>query len=276
MSREAPWELLFADDLAIFATEKEKLDEQLAKWRNALEEAGMKVNVGKTKLMKFSKDAEGHVETGKFPCGVCGKGVGVNSIMCTKCNKWVHGKCSGLKKGTMRTTKLFACKSCSAGRSTKAESEKGEYEVVNQFCYLGNVLEATGGVTAAARSRVQKAWANWKNLTALLLQKKLSLKLKGWIYKVVVRSAMLYGAETWPMTKETTDRLERTQMRMLRWMAGVSLKERRTSESIRQLFGVEAIEKVARQMRLRWFGHTERRAKEHNNTKVPTNRGRRQ
>ena len=48
------------------------------------------------------------------------------------------------------------------------------------------------------------------------------------------------------MTKETVDRLERTQMRMLRWMTVVSLKERRTSESIRQLFGVEPIEKVAR------------------------------
>ena len=57
-------------------------------------------------------------------------------------------------------------------------------------------------------------------------------------------------------------------MRMLRWMAGVRLKERRTSESIRQLFGVEAIEKVARPMRLRWFGHTEIRAKEHNITQT--------
>ena len=110
----------------------------------------MKVNVGKTKLMKFSKDAEGHVETGRFPCGVCGKGVGVNSIMCTKCNKWVHGKCSGLKKGAMGTTKLFTCKSCSAGTIKTAKSEKGEYEVVNQFCYLGNVLEATGGLAATA------------------------------------------------------------------------------------------------------------------------------
>ena len=64
------------------------------------------------------------------------------------------------------------------------------------------------------------------------------------------------------MTKETVDRLERTQMRMLRWMTVVSLKERRTSESIRQLFGVEPIEKVARQMRLRWFRYTERRVKE--------------
>lgn len=158
--RGAPWELLFADDLAIFATDKKKLDEKLAKWRKALEEAGMKVNVGKTKLMKFSKDAEGHIETGRFPCGVCGKGVGVNSIICTKCNKWVHGKCSGLKKGTMGTTKQFTCKSCSAGKSTTAVSDEGEYEVVNQFCYLGNVLEATGGVAAAARARVQRAWAN--------------------------------------------------------------------------------------------------------------------
>ena len=56
------------------------------------------------------------------------------------------------------------------------------------------------------------------------------------------------------MTKETAERPECTQKRMLRWMAGVSLKDRRTSESIRQLFGVEAIETMPKQMRLRWFG----------------------
>jgi len=32
-----------------------------------------------------------------WPCGVCGRGVGSNSIQCTSCHKWVHRKCSGIK-----------------------------------------------------------------------------------------------------------------------------------------------------------------------------------
>jgi len=26
----------------------------------------------------------------RWPCGVCGRGVGSNSIQCTGCHKWVH------------------------------------------------------------------------------------------------------------------------------------------------------------------------------------------
>ena len=66
------------------------------------------------------------------------------------------------------------------------------------------------------------------------------------MYSVAVRSAMLYGAETWPMTKEDVKLLERTEMRMLRWMAGVSRSERRTNQTIRTAFGVQPISLVVR------------------------------
>jgi len=32
----------------------------------------------------------------RWSCGVCGRGVGNNSIQCTSCQKWVHRKCSGI------------------------------------------------------------------------------------------------------------------------------------------------------------------------------------
>jgi hypothetical protein len=33
----------------------------------------------------------------KYPCGVCGKDVGRNSL-CTSCEKWIHKRCSGVKE----------------------------------------------------------------------------------------------------------------------------------------------------------------------------------
>ena len=35
------------------------------------------------------------VNSGKWPCGVCGKGVQANSVQCTVCNTWIHKRCSG-------------------------------------------------------------------------------------------------------------------------------------------------------------------------------------
>ena len=47
---------------------------------------------------------------------------------------------------------------------------------------------------------------------------------------------------------------EREEMQMIRWMCGVSLKHRRTSEELRKLVGVELITTFIRSGRLR-FGH---------------------
>ena len=59
----------------------------------------------------------------------------------------------------------------------------------------------------------------------------MSLKLKGKVYVMCVRSAMVYGSETWAMNVEQSARLERTEMRMVRWMCGVSLRDRVPSYS---------------------------------------------
>ena len=82
--------------------------------------------------------------------------------------------------------------------------------------------------------------------------------MKGEMYRTCVRSAMLYGSETWAMRVEDQRRMERAEMRMLRWMCGVSLAEGRTNEDVRRLVGVEPIEEVMRRGRLRWYGHVER------------------
>ena len=45
------------------------------------------------------------------------------------------------------------------------------------------------------------------------------MKLKGTVYKTVVRPVLLYGAETWATTKGQEARLDVNDVRMLRWIA---------------------------------------------------------
>ena len=63
-----------------------------------MESKGMKVNVNNTKVMigEESHKGQGLQNTRRWPCGVCGRGVGRNSIRCTNCQKWVHKKCSAI------------------------------------------------------------------------------------------------------------------------------------------------------------------------------------
>ena len=46
---------------------------------------------------------------------------------------------------------------------------------------------------------------------------------------------------------------------MVRWMCGVSLKDRKRSVDLYSLFGVQSVAEVVRRGRLRWFGHVERK-----------------
>ena len=49
------------------------------------------------------------------------------------------------------------------------------------------------------------------------------MKLNG---KLVVRPALLYGAETWATTRGQEARLEVNEMRMLKWMCGVTRRDK--------------------------------------------------
>src|SRR5881296_1185829 len=91
-----PWELLYADDLVLLAESRLEFEKRLTEWMARLKEKGLRVNIGKTKVMNC-KVGVGHVEnSGKYPCGICRSGVGDNAILCTSCKKWIHKKCSGV------------------------------------------------------------------------------------------------------------------------------------------------------------------------------------
>ena len=87
-----------------------------------------------------------------------------------------------------------------------------------------------------------------------------SYRIKGKIYKACVQSVLTYGTETWAMKEANLQSLERMERMMVRWMCGVSLKDRKRSVDLYSLLGVESVAEVVRQGRLRWFGHVERKS----------------
>ena len=78
-----------------------------------------------------------------------------------------------------------------------------------------------------------------------------SYRKKGKIYKACVQSVLTYGTETWAMKKANLQNLERTERMMVRWMCGVSLKDRKCSVDLYSLLGVQSMAEVVRHGRLR-------------------------
>ena len=54
-----PWELLYAEDLAVIAETQEELIKRLNEWKDNMESKGMRVNMNKTKWTTSEGEAEG-------------------------------------------------------------------------------------------------------------------------------------------------------------------------------------------------------------------------
>ena len=132
----------------------------------------------------------------------------------------------------------------------------------DEFRYLGSMIAEGGGTEKAVRHRVKEAWQKWREVSGVVLDKKMPMKLKMKIYKTVIRPVLLYGGETWALRRKEEQLLERTEMRMIRWINGISLRERIESEDIRKMCGICSIKHKAREARLRYFGHVMRREEE--------------
>ena len=50
--------------------------EKLRKWKKGMELKGLRVNIGKTKVMRCQVRIGQAEDSGKYPCGVCKQGVG--------------------------------------------------------------------------------------------------------------------------------------------------------------------------------------------------------
>ena len=255
-------EVLYADDLVLMGDSMEELRYKFGRWRESLECKGLKVNNIKTKVMVSGTDGE--IQKSKTdPCGVCGRRVMVNSLLCTKCGCWIHGRCAKIKRVSGALAKGFVCEVCRRGMTgTRLPQEKlcDGVETVKSFCYLGDRLNASGGSEAAVTARTRIGWLKFRECGEVLYGRRFSLKIKGRVYQSYVRSAILYGSETWCLTEGEVAILRRTERAMLRAMCGVKLMDKKITKELMEMLGlVESLEMIAKANAVRWYGHVLRR-----------------
>jgi len=87
------------------------------------------------------------------------------------------------------------------------------------------MLSVDGDADAAVEARIRIGWNKFRHLVPLLTNKGVSLIMRGRLYSSCVHTSMLHGSETWPVRKENVVALQRAEMRMVRWMCGVKLKD---------------------------------------------------
>ncbi|KAK3508054.1 hypothetical protein QTP70_011712 [Hemibagrus guttatus] len=173
--QESPWTMMFADDIVICSESREQVEENLERWRFALERRGMKVSRNKTEYMCVN-EREG--------------------------------------SGTVRL-------------------QGEEVKKVQEFKYLGSTVQSNGECGKEVKKRVQAGWNGWRKVSGVLCERKISARIKGKVYRTVVRPAMLYGLETVSLRKRQESELEVAELKMLRFSLGVTRLDRIRKEYIR-------------------------------------------
>ncbi|KAK3563935.1 hypothetical protein QTP86_006208 [Hemibagrus guttatus] len=199
--QESPWTMMFADDIVICNESREQVEENLERWRFALERRGMKVSRSKTQYMCVN-EREG--------------------------------------SGTVRL-------------------QGEEVKKVQEFKYLGSTVQNNGECAKEVKKQVQAGWNGWRKVSGVLCDRKISVRIKGKVYRTVVRPAMLYGLETVSLRKRQESELEVAELKMLRFSLGVTRLDRIRNEYIRGTAHVGRLGDKVREARLRWFGHVQRR-----------------
>ena len=134
-----------------------------------------------------------------------------------------------------------------------------EVAKVEDFKYLGSTVQSNGECGRELKKRVQAGWNGWRRISGVICDRRVPARVKGKVYKVAVRPAMLYGLETVALTKRQEAEMEVAELKMLRFSLGVTRMDKIRNEYIRGTAQVGKFGEKTREARLRWYGHLRRK-----------------
>ncbi|XP_061724334.1 uncharacterized protein LOC133530439 [Cydia pomonella] len=154
-----------------------------------------------------------------------------------KVNQWKGAlENSGLKLNVAKT-EYMAC-----GMDPDPIKVGEEFVVkTDKFKYLGSVLHESGEIDHDVQARISDAWAKWREVAGVICDPRVPVKLKGLVYKSIIRPVLLYGNETWPVLGRHVQQLQVTEMVTLLWMCGVMRLDRIRNEHVRGSLGIRDV-----------------------------------
>ena len=183
------------------------------------------------------------VHSDEFPCAFCHTGVGSNSVVCrtgvgsnsifgNRCKHWLHKKSSGLQCLRSPDYRCTQCQRTARPLDGRPQREvkvvPDKLEVVASFCYLGDMLPEP----VAMNFQPQHVWKLLRRSSRSCSLFPPSLFQDMWPrVQLCVRSTMLQASETWPLTKQKPQCLQRNDRAMIRQICNVKPQDNVTIRS---------------------------------------------
>lgn len=160
----------------------------------------------------------------------------------------------GMKISTQKT-KTMAFRGKEAVRS-KIVINRKIIEQVSSFNYLGVNMSYNGETDVHEKIKRFLKVTGLINRTLNANKTRRETRLK--VYNTLAVPMLTYGSETWALKKSEKKRIEAAEMRFMRRTAGVTLRDRKRSEEIRETLNVTPVIKRIKQYRKNWREHVGR------------------
>ena len=156
-------------------------------------------------------------------------------------------------KVNRRKTEYMCVNERQVNGTVKMQGE--EVAKVEDFKYLGSTVQSNGVCGREVKKREQAGWNGWRRISGVICDRRVPARVKGKLYKVVVRPSMLYGLETVALTKRQEAEMEVAELKMLRFSLRVTRMDTIRNEYIRGTAQLGRFGEKTREARLRWYGH---------------------
>ncbi|XP_047984805.1 uncharacterized protein LOC125225240 [Leguminivora glycinivorella] len=132
-------------------------------------------------------------------------------------------------------------------------------ESVSKFVYLGSTLSCQGGADDDVESRIKKAKAAFAQLKPVWDSNVLTRRVKISLFESIVKTVLLFGCETWRVTKGLTHKLQVFVNKSLRSILRIFWPKTIRNENLWSMCRQPPIAQEVAQRKWRWIGHTLRR-----------------
>ena len=169
-----------------------------------------------------------------------------------KCNLLnIYAKATGLKINAAKTKSMRM----NTNHAQLIEVDGTAVDDVEQFVYLGATVTHTGGTSEDIRKRLGHARVAYHRLKAIWSSSQIGKSTKFRLFKSNVISVLLYGSETWRMTKGDEKLLDTFLHKCIRTILKIYWPQRISNEEARERAGLDRISDTIRKKRWKWIGH---------------------
>ena len=127
---------------------------------------------------------------------------------------------------------------------------------VDRMLYLGYMATEDGKYDKEIKRKIGIAGTAFESIAKILTSRNISIELRSHIANYYVWSTLLYGAETWTLTKVTSDKLEAFEMWLYRRMLRISWKGQKTNgEVLHKMKTKRSLLNTIKNRKYQYFGH---------------------